>query len=322
MPTQMADATITFPMLGDWFSFSGSATYTLFGRTFYWYGAVIALGFLLTVAYCMPRCRRFGFTPDEIVDALIFGVPAGVLGARLYYVIFHFDTFAGNFWSIFRLWEGGLAIYGGIIGAALTVVFFCRHKKIEVVPPPDADAADAGARRKQRYPIAPLLDLTGMGLFIGQLVGRWANFVNREAFGRVTDVFCRMGLTPPGGETVYVHPTFLYESVWNLFGFLLLHILLRKGKRRFDGQFFLIYVGWYGLGRMFIEGLRTDSLYLWGTGIRVSQLLAALSFAVAAVLLIVLSRRPVQPELWVDRRRELEERLAETAENGANTENV
>ena len=123
MPTQMADATITFPMLGDWFSFSGSATYTLFGRTFYWYGAVIALGFLLTVAYCMPRCRRFGFTPDEIVDALIFGVPAGVLGARLYYVIFHFDTFAGNFWSIFRLWEGGLAIYGGIMNPATVIIF-------------------------------------------------------------------------------------------------------------------------------------------------------------------------------------------------------
>ena len=295
----MPGATVTFPMLGDWFAFSGSGTYQIFGLSLHWYGMIIALGFLLAALYCVPRAPRFGFTQDELIDGLIFGIPAGIIGARLYYVVFHFESFAGDFWSVFKIWEGGLAIYGGIIGAALTAVFYCRHKKIAV-----PDAVDG--RRVQHYPIAPLLDLCGFGLLIGQTVGRFANFVNREAFGGLTDVFCRMGLTLPGQATIYVHPTFLYESLWNLVCFLLMHFLFKSGKRRFDGQFFLIYTAWYGLGRMFIEGLRTDSLYLFGTGIRVSQLLAALSFAAAAVLLVVLLRRPTQPALWADRRRELE----------------
>lgn len=282
MATAMPDATVTFPMLGEWFSYSGSNTYKIFGLTFHWYGAIIALGFLLATLYCMKNCRRFGVTPDELTDALIFGVPAGIVGARLYYIIFHYDSFAGDFLSVFKTWEGGLAIYGGIIAAAVVCILYCRHKKI---------------------PIGAMLDVACFGLLIGQLVGRWANFVNREAFGAVTDVFCRMGLTPPGGETVYVHPTFLYESLWNLLCFLFLIAHARWGKRRFDGQYFLIYVGWYGLGRTFIEGLRTDSLFLFGTGVRVSQLLAALSFLTAAVFLILLLRREIKPEtLWVDRR--------------------
>ena len=282
MPTAMPDAVVTFPMLGDWFRFDWPNTYHLFGRTFYWYGAVIALGFLLAVFYGMRNIRRFGITEDELTDALIIGVPAGIVGARLYYVIFHFDSYAGHFLDILKVWNGGLAIYGGVIAAALTVFFFCRHRKI---------------------PVGAMLDILAFGLLIGQAVGRWANFVNREAFGAVTDVFCRMGLTPPGGETVYVHPTFLYESLWNLLGLLFLHILLKRGKRKFDGEYFLIYLAWYGLGRMFIEGLRTDSLYLFSTGIRVSQLLAALSFLAASVLLILLLRRERGLEaLWVNRR--------------------
>jgi phosphatidylglycerol:prolipoprotein diacylglycerol transferase len=163
-----------------------------------------------------------------------------------------------------------------------------------------------------------MLDVTCFGLLIGQAVGRWANFVNREAFGAVTDVFCRMGLTPPGGETIYVHPTFLYESLWNLLCFLFLLALLRRGKRRFDGQYFLIYASWYGLGRMLIEGLRTDSLYLFGTGVRVSQLLAAFSFLACAVLLIGFSRREKKPEtLWVNRRHSAGTQGAENAAGNA-----
>ncbi len=282
MPTAMPEATVTFPMLGDWFSYSGSNTYKIFGMTFHWYGAIIALGFLLATVYCMRNCRRFGIMPEELTDALIIGMPAGIVGARLYYVIFHYESFAGDFLSIFKTWEGGLAVYGGIIVAAVVSILYCRRKKI---------------------PIGAMLDVVCFGLLIGQTVGRWANFVNREAFGSVTDAFCRMGLTPPGGETIYVHPTFLYESLWNLLCFLFLFALLRRGKRRFDGQYFLIYAGWYGLGRMLIEGLRTDSLYLFGTGVRVSQLLAGLSFLACAVFLILLSRREKKPEtLWVNRR--------------------
>ena len=130
-----------------------------------------------------------------------------------------------------------------------------------------------------------MLDIGGLGLLIGQAIGRWGNMMNREAFGEVTDIFCRMGLTLSGQETIYVHPTFLYESLWNAVGFIVLHIVSKKW-RKFDGQIFLMYIGWYGLGRFFIEGLRTDSLYILNTDIRVSQLLAVICFGVAAVLLL------------------------------------
>ena len=130
-----------------------------------------------------------------------------------------------------------------------------------------------------------MADVCAPGLLIGQCIGRWGNFINREAFGRETTAFSRMGLTLPGRETVYVHPTFLYESLWNFVGFLLLHFWFQKHERRFDGEFILLYAVWYGIGRALIEGLRTDSLYIAGTGIRVSQLLAGVSAAAAAVVL-------------------------------------
>ena len=166
----------------------------------------------------------------------------------------------------------------------ITVLAVCRHK---------------------RLPPLALLDLASFGFLIGQCVGRWGNFMNREAYGAETDVFCRMGLTL-NGQTIYVHPTFLYESLWNLLGFGLLHIFSKKCVRRFDGQYFLLYVAWYGLGRTWIEGLRTDSLYLGGTGIRVSQLLAGLSCLAAVTLLavILLRLRGKPARLWVDRKRE------------------
>ena len=136
-------------------------------------------------------------------------------------------------------------------------------------------------------PVGPFFDIGALGLLIGQAAGRWGNFMNREAFGRETTVFCRMGLTDSSGNTIFVHPTFLYESLWNLLGLLLLHIFSKSGKRRYDGQIFAMYVAWYGFGRMLIEGLRTDSLYLFSTGLRVSQVLAALSVIVAVVYLAV-----------------------------------
>ena len=158
--------------------------------------------------------------------------------------------------------------------------------------------------RKKKIPFGAMADVCAPGLLIGQCIGRWGNFINREAFGRETAAFSRMGLTLPGRETVYVHPTFLYESLWNFVGFLLLHFWFRKHERKFDGELILLYVVWYGIGRALIEGLRTDSLYITGTGIRVSQLLAGVSAAAAAVVLALFYTGKLRhPPRYVDRDR-------------------
>ena len=274
-----SSASISFPLLGNW-SICPSNSFSLFGHTFYWYGVIIACGFLLAVTYCFKRCDRFGITTDELTDILLFGVPLGVIGARIYYVIFfgNYDSFA----EIINIREGGLAIYGGVIATILTVFAVCRVKKIS--------------------PWAAL-DVIAFGLLIGQAVGRWGNFMNREAFGYETAVPWRMGLTL-GDSTIFVHPTFLYESLWNCIGFLGLHIFSRKKQRGFDGQIFLMYLAWYGLGRVWIEGLRTDSLYLGSTGLRVSQLLAFVTFVFStAFILLKLRSKTCSPDrLWVNRR--------------------
>ena len=261
----MREAPISFPMLGENFVINPPSYFTIGSFKIYFYGVIIALGFLLAIIYTARYCRRVGMRMDDIYDLIIFAVPSAIIGARLYYVIFNYSLYAGDFWSIFRIRDGGLAIYGGVIGAVIAMFFRCRRKKISF----------AGA-----------LDAASFGLLIGQSVGRWGNFFNREAFGYETDVFCRMGLTLPGQETVYVHPTFLYESLWNLVGLIVLHNVCKR-HRRYGGQFFLLYLAWYGLGRTFIEGLRTDSLWLIPGVIRVSQLLAAASFVVAGGLYIV-----------------------------------
>lgn len=274
----MSSASISFPMLGNW-SIDPSNSFTLFGHTFYWYGVIIACGFLLAVAYCMRRSGQFGIRQDDLIDGLLFAVPLAIIGARAYYVIFygHYDSF----WDMCKIWEGGLAIYGGVIAAVLTVLVVCRVKRISALA---------------------MLDLVSFGLFIGQCVGRWGNFMNREAYGYETEVFCRMGLTL-NGETIYVHPTFLYESLWNLAGFVGLHVWSKKAVRKFDGQYFLTYLLWYGLGRCWIEGLRADSLYIGNSGVRVSQLVAGLTFLLAlTILAVVLRRGGCSPEkLWVNR---------------------
>ena len=263
----MSNATITFPIFGDNFAINISNYLTVFGVKVYWYGVLIALGFILAVAYVLHRCKDFGLTSDNVVDMLIFAVPISIVCARLYYVAFNFSIYKGDLLSIFKIWNGGLAIYGAIIGAVLTVVIFCRIKKIS---------------------IGAMLDVGAFGLLIGQAVGRWGNFINREAYGTSENIdtfFLRMGLTDSSGETLYVHPTFLYESLWNVVGFILLHFFSKK-FRKYDGQIFALYVVWYGLGRFLIEGLRTDSLYLFGTGIRVSQLVAILSLGIAGMFLL------------------------------------
>ena len=254
------------------------------------YGLIIAIGLVLAVFYGWKRSKEFGIKSDDITDGVLWIVPFAILCARLYYCAFRWveDGYAENPLSILYIWEGGLAIYGGVIGAVIGVTIFCFVKKIK---------------------LPALLDLVALGFLIGQALGRWGNFFNREAYGAETESFLRMGLmlTPDRMSIrtmLYYHPTFLYESVWNIIGFVLLHILSKR--RKYDGQIALGYAAWYGLGRALIEGLRTDSLY-WGP-FRVSQLLAAVTCAAAIVVLLIMAFRYHDPDkLFVNQVAALEE---------------
>ena len=280
--TMLRGAEISFPMLGDW-SVNPPYSFTVFGFEIYFYGVIIAAAFILAALFCARKAAEFGLTSDDLFDLVIWLIPACIIGARLYYVLFKLDYFAANPSKIFSLRDGGLAIYGGIIAGIITGIVWSRRKKI---------------------PVFAVGDLAAFGLLIGQAVGRWGNFINREAFGAETDVFCRMGLTMPGQETLYVHPTFFYESLWNLGGLIILCVLSKLGKRKYDGQFFWTYILWYGLGRAWIEGLRTDSLYIGSTDIRVSQLLAAVSALAALIVLIVNAKKAHKPEdMFVNRKK-------------------
>ena len=269
LETIQRDSVISFPFLGDW-TINPPSSFTLFGRTIYLYGVVVAFAFLLAIIWLTKYCKRFGIKEDDLYDAIIWAIPLGIIGARLYYVLFSLDYYIANPSKIIAIWEGGLAIYGGIIAGIIVIFFLCRHKKMRV---------------------AAMLDLAITGVIIGQIVGRWGNFFNREAFGAETTVFCRMGLTSPAGNTIYVHPTFLYESLWNLALFIFLCIFIAKGKRKYNGQILLIYLFGYGIGRTLIEGLRTDSLYIGGTSIRISQLLSAVLVIFAGAMLIYNGKR-------------------------------
>lgn len=278
--TIQRDSAISFPMLGD-FSINPPSYFTIFGKNIYFYGVLIALGFLLAISYCAHNSRRFGIKQDDFYDFALWLIPFSIIGARLYFVLFQPADYLENPLKIFAVWEGGLAIYGGVIAGIIVAWLVCRHKII---------------------PVAALLDLVVFGLLIGQILGRWGNFMNREAFGTETEIFCRMGLTAPDGTTIYVHPTFLYESLWNLAGLIFLMVWTNKGKRRYDGQCTLIYFFWYGLGRAWIEGLRTDSLYIGASNIRVSQALSIALALISLAVLIIQSRRPHGPEaLFVNR---------------------
>ena len=245
------------------------------------YGIIIAFGLVLAAVYCMRRAPQFGLTEDHVLDGVLWVTPFAFLCARAYYCAFAWEMYADNPISVLYIWQGGIAIYGGVLGAVAGIIVFCRVKKIS---------------------LGATLDLVLLGFLIGQAIGRWGNFFNREAFGAETDTWLRMGLYDTiTGTVTYHHPTFLYESVWNALGFVVLHFLSKK--REYDGQIALGYAAWYGLGRFFVEGLRTDSLYLPGTELRVSQLLAAVSFfAAAAVLVYFMFKPPVKP-LFADRAR-------------------
>ena len=267
--TIQRDSVISFPFLGN-LTLNPPASFSLFGRDIYLYGITIALGFLLAILYCAKHAPEFGISADSFFDLMLWLIPISILGARLYYVLFQADYYLKHPAEILAIWEGGLAIYGGLIAGFLITFVYCRVKKIS---------------------LPAMLDLMSFGILIGQSIGRWGNFFNREAFGAETEVFCRMGLTTPDGNSIYVHPTFLYESLWNFTGLLFLIYFTRQGRRRYDGQCILIYLFWYGLGRSWIEGLRTDSLYLWNTEIRVSQLLSVVLCIAAGAALIRLKKQ-------------------------------
>jgi phosphatidylglycerol:prolipoprotein diacylglycerol transferase len=274
-------SSISFPgLFGDW-TINPPASFTLFGRSIYFYGVFIALGFLLGITYCARSAKRFGIREDDLYDLILWLIPLSIIGARLYFIAFKLDYYLSSPKEIIEIWNGGLAIYGGVIAGVLVMLFVCRRKKI---------------------PWPAMFDLLIFGLLIGQIIGRWGNFMNREAFGAETEIFCRMKLTAQDGSSICVHPTFLYESLWNLAGLICLSVWERKGGRRYDGQAALSYFLWYGLGRTWIEGLRTDSLYIGGSSLRVSQLLSIVLALIALVLLLVNARKKHPPEeLYVNR---------------------
>ena len=260
---------ISFPALG--IALDPPRSIALGPLSIHFYGMIIAFGLILAVVYATRRSKQFGIKEDDVLDGVLYVTPFAVLCARAYYCIFSWEHYADDPIRLLYIWEGGLAIYGGVLGAAIGVTVLCRVKRIK---------------------LPAMLDLVSLGFLIGQSIGRWGNFFNREAFGAETDTFLRMGLMNRyTGDVTYYHPTFFYESLWNAIGFLLLHHLSKK--RQYDGQIALGYAAWYGLGRAFIEGLRTDSLY-WGP-FRVSQLLAAVSCFAAVSVLLWLNLRPHDP---------------------------
>ena len=259
---------------------------TIFGFSIAFYGIIIGIGMLLGITLAARDAEKRGIGEDTIYDFALLGIVFGVIGARLYYVFFRWDNYRGNLLEILNLRAGGLAIYGGVIGGILSLMVYCR-------------------RKKQNF--LNLADSLILGVLVGQILGRWGNFFNAEAFGRYTDSLFAMQLRRDivnpimidsallqhlvrvnGVDYIQVHPTFLYESVWNLC--LLLFLLWYRPKKRFTGELFFLYLGGYGLGRVWIEGLRTDSLLVPGTGIAVSQALAGICVLVA-LLCILAGRR-------------------------------
>ncbi|MBQ6720104.1 MAG: prolipoprotein diacylglyceryl transferase [Oscillospiraceae bacterium] len=281
---------ISFPFLGG-LEVNPPRTLEIGPLTIHYYGLIIAVGLVLAVMYCCRRGKEFGLKEDDILDGVLWITPFAIVCARIYYCVFSWEEYAADPISVLYIWNGGIAIYGGVLGAILGMAVISRVKKVK---------------------LTAVLDLILLGFLIGQSIGRWGNFMNREAFGAATDSFFKMGLFNTRTNAVeYYHPTFLYESLWNLCGFLLLHFLSKK--RTFDGQIALGYAAWYGLGRCIIEGLRVDSLW-WGP-FRVSQVLAGVSCIAAVAVLVWQSFRPHDPaKLFVN---QVAARTAEAKENSA-----
>lgn len=279
------DMEINFPNLGIYLDHVGKSI-SIFGFSIAYYGIVIVTGMVIAIWIAQREAKRTGQNPEQYLDLAMIGIAAGILGARIYYVIFAWDYYKDDLLSIFNIRQGGLAIYGGIIGACIAVVIYSRKKK-------------------QNFSL--LMDTASMSIVFGQIMGRWGNFFNREAFGDYTNNLFAMQLpvsavraneitqkmwdhvvTVNGVEYIQVHPTFLYESLWNV-GVLLFLFWFRK-RKKFNGEVFLMYLIGYGLGRIWIEGLRTDQLLLPVVGLPVSQLLSG-CLVVGCTILVVWKRK-------------------------------
>lgn len=275
------DMEINFPNLGIYLDHVGK-NISIFGLSIAYYGIVIVTGMMIAIWIAQREAKRTGQNPEQYLDLAMIGIAAGILGARIYYVVFAWDYYKDDLLSIFNIRQGGLAIYGGIIGACIAVVIYSRKKK-------------------QSFGL--LMDTASMSIVFGQIMGRWGNFFNREAFGDYTNNLFAMQLpvsavraneitqkmwdhvvTVNGVEYIQVHPTFLYEGLWNV-GVLLFLFWFRK-RKKFNGEVFLMYLIGYGLGRIWIEGLRTDQLLLPVVGLPVSQLLSGCLVAGCTILVV------------------------------------
>lgn len=316
--------TVSFPGLGLEFSLNRVAfTIPFLNRPVYWYGVIITGGLILAVYLCIRWGKRFGISEDNIIDMMLYAVPAALVAIRVYYVVFNLGQYTRadgslDWGAILRYSDGGLAIYGAIISSAIVLLLFCRKRKLSFLA-----YADLGVH----------------GLFIGQLIGRWGNFMNVEAFGSTTTLPWRMcgpsiaaymleqgWVDQAGCDAILsgelgVHPTFFYESAWNLAGLIMVYFLGKK--RKFDGECFLFYFFWYGVGRAWIEGLRTDSLYLFGwelfgAPVRVSQLFALITagLALGALVGAMWKYKGKKQELFVERLAAESARAAQSGEEG------
>ena len=247
--------TIAFPGLGLSFEVNRVA-FTLFSRPIFWYAICILTGFALGALFVGSTAKKRGVDPDHIFDICFWGLISSIVCARLYYCIFDWDSI-GSFWNIFKIWEGGIAIYGAIIGAVLSTAIYCKVKNLNTLN---------------------VFDVCCPGLFIGQIIGRWGNFFNAEVFGRETENFLRMTINGGPG----VHPLFLYEGIWNFIGLVLL--LAMRHRKKVDGQVFCFYIFWYSLGRLFLEGMRQSEyiLYLIPNVLGISQVVAVIGIIIGA----------------------------------------
>jgi len=270
---------ISFPgLFGDWAINPNPVAIEDIGNGIYWYGIILAIAMLAGLFLCMKQAKNYGLTEDNVMDLVLWAAPLCILGSRAYYVLFNLELYRAEdgslLWGdIIAIWDGGLAIYGTVIVGVLVVFLFSRAKRLK---------------------FSAFTDLAVLGLLTGQIIGRWANFINREAFGAETTLPWRMRLWVDYSQYIEVHPTFLYESLWNLVGLLLILFVIARG-RRFDGENTCFYLLWYGVGRTWIEGLRTDSLYLFdwtlaGEPIRVSQALSVAMVMVSAAVLFYMLR--------------------------------
>lgn len=269
----MSEYHVIFPGFGWEFTINRIA-FNIGSYSVYWYGIIIAFGLMLAVLYAYKSAPRYNVNASKLTNCVLVGIVTGIVGARLYFCIFHWDYYGKNPIEILYINNGGLAIYGGIIGSMLGGLTVAKIQKMKIMP---------------------VLDIAMISFLIGQGIGRWGNFMNQEAYGTITSLPWRMVSEGTNGDPV--HPCFLYESLWCLLGFVLLHFY-GKYKQKYAGQMFYMYLVWYGFERTIVEGLRTDSLYLpfqlFGADIRVSQLLSACIF-IAGIILLIINRKKEDP---------------------------